>query len=62
MSNDHKDIQQQERDLFASMATVYQPLAPDSAPTPPVQTSSQATDNLPWDHADAMKVSTRAFR
>ncbi len=47
-SSNDSEIRQAEAGLFASMAKVRQPMAPDSAPT-----SSPNTAHLPGDHADA---------
>jgi hypothetical protein len=59
-SSDNTDIRQQERELFASMAKVRQPMAPDSEPMQPETVSSPGGENLPWDHADAMRMRVKA--
>lgn len=60
MANSEKDIRQQEEELFASMAKVHQPMAPDSEPTQSGQASSQSSEKLPWDHADSIRMAVKA--
>lgn len=60
MANSEKDIRQQEEELFASMAKVHQPMAPDSEPTQSGTTSSPGSEKLPWDHADSIRMAVKA--
>ena len=59
-TSDSAARQQKEHALFASMAKVRQPMAPDIPQTKPESESSPGTANLPWDHADSMRAQVKA--